>query len=133
MPIRQYFLWVGSALLVALFVANWVLPESAALPHSQIPPHERVNLQIRSNHKWPEQIVFDTTHSGMPLAVAAATQPNDIPNQDLAQAEPRSPLDALAAMDDAQTTSTATGDKLSAIQAKSQPLAPRIARAANAH
>ena len=60
MPIRQYFLRVGSILLVALFAADWLLPKPAAHPHSQIPPHERVNLQIRSNHRWPERVVFDT-------------------------------------------------------------------------
>jgi hypothetical protein len=132
MPIRQYFLWVGSTLFAALLVANWVLPEPAALPHSQIPPHERVNLQIRSNHKWPERVVFDTTHSTTPLNTAVAPQPNGIPNQDLAQAEPRSALDAFAAMNEARTTSIATGDKVSAIQAKQRPLASYIAKAANA-
>jgi hypothetical protein len=37
MPIRQYFLWVGSILLVAIFIADWLLPEPAARPHSQNP------------------------------------------------------------------------------------------------
>jgi hypothetical protein len=26
MPLRQYFAWVGSILLVALFVADWCFP-----------------------------------------------------------------------------------------------------------
>ena len=70
MPIRQYFLWVGSILLVALLVADWLLPEPVAHPHSEIPPNERVNLQIRSNHKWPERVVFDTTRPGRTFAAA---------------------------------------------------------------
>src|SRR5438552_3900058 len=83
MPIRQYFLWVGSILLVALFVANWLLPEPVAHPHSEIPPNQRVNLQIRSNHKWPERVVLDTAHSGGSFA-AAYPEPNLVQPQDLA-------------------------------------------------
>jgi hypothetical protein len=77
MPIRQYFLWVGSILLAALLVADWWLPEPAADSHSQIPPHERVNLQIRSNHKWPERVVFDTAHAGRSFVAEAPEATND--------------------------------------------------------
>jgi len=58
MPIRQYFVWVGSVLLVALFGADWCLPAPVAHPHSEIPANERVNLRIRSDHKWPERVVM---------------------------------------------------------------------------
>jgi hypothetical protein len=63
MPLRQYFAWVGSILLVALFVADWCFPALVHAPRSEIPPHERVNLRIHSDHKWPEKVVFDTTRS----------------------------------------------------------------------
>ena len=131
MPIRQYFLWVGSILLVALLVADWLLPEPAAQLHSQIDPHERVNLRIRSDHKWPEGIVFDTTR--IPTTAAAAVEPGGIQKQDLAQAEQRDPFDAFTAMDGAETTPAAMNDKASAIRAKPQPLAPRFTSAAKAN
>src|SRR4029450_7286759 len=49
MPLRQYFAWVGSILLVALFVADWCFPALVHAPRSEIPPHERVNLRIHSD------------------------------------------------------------------------------------
>ena len=91
-----------------------------------------VNLRIRSDHKWPERVVFDTAHSGMPLAAEFAPELDVVPNQDLAQTEQRSPLDAFAAMEAAQVTPTATNDKASAIRAKPRPLGPRLTRAAEA-
>lgn len=128
MPIRQYFLWVGSILLVALFVADWVLPVPITRPHLEIPPNERVNLQIRSKHKWPEPIVFDTARSGLPLGAAVAPQLDGDPNQVLAQTKQRSPLDAFAAIEVVRATPTATSDKASATRAKPRPLVSRIAR-----
>jgi hypothetical protein len=132
MPIRQYFVWVGSVLLVALFAADWWLPDPVAHLHSAIAPNERVNLRIRSDHKWPERVVFYTAHSGMPLAAELGRELDVAPNQDLTQAEQRSPLDAFAAMEGAQVTPTATNDKASAIRAKLQPLGPRMSSTAKA-
>ena len=105
MPIRQYFLWVGSILLAALFVADWLLPEPVAHPHSEIPPNQRVNLQIRSNHKWPERVVFDTAHSGRSFIAEANPGPDLAQSQDLAAMEHRGlpgamPAEAPAAIDD---------------------------------
>jgi hypothetical protein len=130
MPIRQYFGWVGSVLLVALFATDWWLPGPAAHSHSAIPPNERVNLRIRSDHKWPERIVFDTAHSGMRLPAEFGPKLDIIPNQDTAPAEQRNPLDAFAAMEGAQITPTATNDKATAIRAKPRPLGPRMTSAA---
>ena len=102
MPIRQYFVWVGSALLVALFAADWWFPAPPAPSHYAPPPNERVNLRIRSDHKWPERVVFDTVHLGVPLAAEIEPEPHVAPGQDLARAGQRSPLDAFAAMAAAQ-------------------------------
>src|ERR1700756_342958 len=96
MPIRQYFLWVGSVLLLALFVADWLLPEPVAHPHTQIPANERVNLQIRSNHKWPERVVLDTTNPGPPFATGAYPEPNPVQPQVLAVMEHPQRLTAQA-------------------------------------
>ena len=122
MPIRQYFVWVGSALLLALFAADCWLPVPTVNTHSAVPPNERVNLRIRSDHKWPERVVFDTAHSGMQLAAEFGSELDVVPNQDRAQTEQRSPLDAFAAMEAAQATPTATNDNASAIRAKPRPL-----------
>jgi hypothetical protein len=132
MPIRQSFVWVGSVLLVALFAADWWGPGPPAQPRSTLAPNERVNLRIRSDHKWPERIVFDTARSGMPLMAEIAPQPDVAPKQDFAEVKPRSPLDAFAAMEAAEVTPTATNEKASAIRAKPRPPGTRITSAAKA-
>jgi hypothetical protein len=116
MPIRQYFLWIGSVLLAALFVADWLLPEPIAHPHSEIPPNQRVNLQIRSNHKWPERVVLDTAHSGRAFAEAYPER-NLVRPQDVAVTEQRGLSNALAEAAPSQAPA-ATNDKASAIAAK---------------
>jgi hypothetical protein len=126
MPIRQYFVWVGSILLVALFAADCWLPDPTAHSPSAIAPNEKVNLRIRSDHKWPERVVFDTTHSGMQLAAESEPKLDMVPNQDRAQTEPSSLLDSFAAMEVVQATPTATNDKASAIRAKPRLLGPRM-------
>ena len=64
MPLRQYFTWVGSFLLLGLFAADWCLPAPVVdAPRSGIPLHERISLRIHSDQKWPERVVFDTTGS----------------------------------------------------------------------
>lgn len=63
MPLRQYFVWVGSTLLAGLFVTDWCFPATDHAQRSEILPHERVNLRIHPDHKWPEKVVFDTTSS----------------------------------------------------------------------
>src|ERR1700754_2354232 len=132
MPLRQYFVWVGSVLLVALFVADWCFPAPVAHPHSEIPPNQRANLRIRSDHKWPERVVFDTTRSGLSLAAEARPEPDVMPSQGLVAVEQRRSRDAFAAMQSAQAVPTATGDKASATPAKPRPAGPRIARIAEA-
>jgi len=126
MPIRQYFLWVGSILLVALFLADWLLPVPIAHPHSEIPPNERVNLRIRSDQQWPERIVFDTAHSGLLRAAETRHNENVPPDPELAELEQRGSFNAFAAMEPADTAPGATNDKASAIQAKPRPARLRM-------
>ncbi len=120
MPIRQYFLWVGSVLLAVLFVADLLLPAPVAHSRAEIPPNERVNLQIRSNHKWPERVVFDTAHSAPSFAQAHA-EPGLVPPPDPARGLPN----ALAEVAPARA-SAATNDNASAIPAKPVPGAFRM-------
>ncbi|MGY8684756.1 hypothetical protein Q2941_44460 [Bradyrhizobium sp. UFLA05-153] len=118
---------------MALFAAGWWLPDPVAHTPSTIIPNERVNLRIRSDHKWPERVVFDTAHSVGPLAAESGPKPDAVPNQDLGfQVEQSNPLDAFAAMDGPQATPPATNEKATAIRAKSRPLTHPMTRAAKA-
>lgn len=60
MPLRQYFLFVGGALLALLFVANWLVPASSERTVSAVnfPP-----IRIHSDRKGPEAVVIDTRKS----------------------------------------------------------------------
>ena len=133
MPLRQYFVWVGSALLVALFAADWWLPAPAAHAAFAIATNDqKVILRIRSDHKSPERVVFDTAQSGMQIAAEPEPKLDIVPNQDRARTGQRSPLDAFAAMEVAQATPTATNDKATAIRAKPRPSGPLMSGAAKA-
>jgi hypothetical protein len=99
MPLRQYFMWVGSILLVMLFAADWCFPAPVAhAPHSEIPPNEKINLRIHSDVRWPERVVFDTTRSRLTPTAGVSPEPDVLPSPNLAQAEQHGPLEAFAAM-----------------------------------
>ena len=75
MPLLKYFGWVGSFLVAALFAANWCF--SAPIAHSwpsDVPLNQRINIRIRSDHKWPERVVFDTTRAKLAPAEAAQAE-----------------------------------------------------------
>jgi hypothetical protein len=74
MPVARYFLFVGGVLLALLFVIGSYLPQ---------PPVETVVgantdsdkpfIRINSERKWPEAVVYDTTHPPVvaaPVAIA---------------------------------------------------------------
>jgi hypothetical protein len=64
MPLLQYFGWVGSFLLAALFAANWCCCTAITpAPGSDIPFDQKINIRIHTDHKWPDRVVLDTTHS----------------------------------------------------------------------
>jgi hypothetical protein len=59
MPLQQYFLFVGGALLILLFATDWVVPQ---------PKGEGIKSEVKlpviriySDRKGPEAVVFDTT------------------------------------------------------------------------
>jgi hypothetical protein len=117
---------------VALFAADWWGPGHPAQPRFTLAPNERVNLRIRSDHKWPERVVFDTAHSGMQFAAESEPRLDAVPNQDRAQTKQRNPLNAFAAMDGAEATPTATNEKARAIRAKPRALGVRMSSTAKA-
>jgi hypothetical protein len=59
-PIGRYVAFVGSLLLAMLFIADWLLPmgptQSATSGEA-----DKQTIGIKSDHKWPERIVFDTS------------------------------------------------------------------------
>src|SRR5450631_1008549 len=62
MPVLRYFVFVGGALLALLFVADAYAPsQPAAAKADTVAAAENPTLRIRSDHKWPQAIVFDTT------------------------------------------------------------------------
>ena len=59
-PLRDYFLWVGGALLVLLFAADSLLP--APPPSKLIESHfTRPPIRITSDLKGPEAVVIETS------------------------------------------------------------------------
>jgi hypothetical protein len=60
MPLLRYFFLVGGALLVLLFAADAYLPKSPAVERATATADLSM-IRIRSDRKWPERIVFDTT------------------------------------------------------------------------
>jgi hypothetical protein len=73
MPLMRYFLYVGAALLVLLFVAGEAFPTLPVAPAAQ-GTHTAADLsviRIHTDRKWPERVVFDTS---APTIAPAQTQ-----------------------------------------------------------
>ena len=100
MPLLQYFGWVGSFLLAALFGASWWSSGNVA---DATPPRarfgERVHIRIHSDHKWPERVVFDTTRPMLGPAENAQAE-TKLQGQDASQepvaTERHDPVEAFA-------------------------------------
>lgn len=82
MPILRYFVFVGGTLLALLFICDALLPH-VPLPSVVASDSERPVVRIRSERKWPERVVMDTSipmvapvtvanADAVPPAVAAA-------------------------------------------------------------
>jgi hypothetical protein len=97
-PLFQYFGWVGSFLVAALFAANWCssVPIARSRP-SDVPLNQSINIRIHTDQKWPERVIFDTTRS-MPTPDAKLEAEKNLGSSETpAQAE-RQPFDAFAEM-----------------------------------
>jgi len=55
----MYFAFVGSMLLMLLFVFDWYLAHSPA--KAERADVDRSIIRIHSQHKWPSAVVFDTS------------------------------------------------------------------------
>jgi hypothetical protein len=79
--VAHYFLFVGGALMALLFAFDAFAPKASADNVTQASASvDKTTLRIRSEQKWPEKIVFDTTQ---PTIV-----PKAVPAPQVALAEP---------------------------------------------
>jgi hypothetical protein len=77
MPLARYFLFVGGALLALLLIVDACFPK-LPVAHSADSGFDRATIRIHSDRKWPERVVFDTSHPTIvaaPVAVAQASVP----------------------------------------------------------
>jgi len=99
-PLVRYFVVVAGVLLAILVVANWCLPGEPPMLSSAT-AIDRSTLRIRSEHKWPQKIEFDTAMQpfiapsapavAMTAETTAAAHPDKPPLDALAQAKPSEP------------------------------------------
>jgi hypothetical protein len=79
MPLLRYFMFVGGALLALLFVCDAILPQ-VPLPGNLASGPDLPAVRIRSDRKWPERVVFDTSiPSVAPVKIAAAEAARSAP------------------------------------------------------
>jgi hypothetical protein len=90
MPLLQYFGWMGSFLLAALFATNWYCSAPIARAQlSDVPLDQKIHIRIDTDHKWPERVVLDTTRLA-PAHDAKADGETDVAGSETAiLAEPR--------------------------------------------
>jgi hypothetical protein len=70
MPVVRYFIFIGSILFAVLLWADWYFPGSAVASRADI---DRSILRIKSDHRWPERVVIDTSQPTIvPPAVLVA-------------------------------------------------------------
>ena len=63
MPIARYFFYVGGVLLALLFGVDAFAPKEPVVSSTVAiaAPEANPTLRIRSDRKWPERIVYDTS------------------------------------------------------------------------
>jgi hypothetical protein len=112
-PLRDYFLWVGGALLVLLFAADSLLP--APPPSKLIESHfTRPPIRITSDLKGPEAVVVETSHPNFLPAVPGkefAVAPSPPPTSDGADAV-RQPPTSLSEQADASDGNRAISPRI---------------------
>jgi len=82
MPLLAYFWKVGAALLALLFVVDLCLPKEPITDSTSV---DRPAIRIRSDRKWPERVVLDTS---LPTIMAAARETSGEPAASADRAEP---------------------------------------------
>ncbi|WP_035655793.1 hypothetical protein [Bradyrhizobium sp. STM 3809] len=93
MPILRYFLFVGGTLFALLILADAVLP-SVPLPTNLTAASDLPPVRIKSDRKWPERIVMDSSMPS-PVTIAKAEPPAIAAAAEAVRSNPR---DAFAQM-----------------------------------
>jgi hypothetical protein len=85
MPVARYFLFAGGALIALLFALDAFSPKAVAdnTGHANAGV-DKATLSIRSDVKWPERVVFDTSQPTLvpkaaPAQVVALAGPEPAP------------------------------------------------------
>lgn len=68
MPLIRYFCYVGGILLALLFISDAYFPK---LPDTNSADTVSYIIRIHSDRKWPERIVYDTSHPAITHAIPA--------------------------------------------------------------
>jgi hypothetical protein len=109
MPVLRYFLFVGGALLALLFVCDAVIPQ-VPLPATLRSGSDLPAVRIRSERRWPERVVIDTTVPAVtPIKIAQADAPKaDVGQQSAAagDAQKAKVRDAYAQIGSAEAKTT---------------------------
>ena len=62
MPVARYFFYVGGVLLALLFAVDAYVPKEPVVSSvAAATTSENPTLRIRSDRKWPERVVYDTS------------------------------------------------------------------------
>ena len=107
MPVARYFIFVGGALAALLLIAGWCLPTPPAMFVDQPPALDRAIIRIKSDRKWPEKVVLDTSQPTIappaveepPAAQSVRLPPDEAGDQSnleaMAQLKPDTPSAAV--------------------------------------
>lgn len=90
MPIFRYFVFVGGALLVLLFAADFVWPRSPVAEVVVGASYDQPLIRIRSDRHLPERVVLDTSQPTIAVPVTKIAA--------VAAPQPTAPADPLADM-----------------------------------
>jgi len=126
-PLVRYFVVVAGILLAMLAAANWYVPSPPPLPN-QAAEIDKTTLRIRSEHKWPQKIEFDTAMDPFIAASAPKTVATAAPVAAAPREEPA--LDALAQAKPPEPEITKPKSKMRTAR-RAPRSAPRVVVAAN--
>ena len=91
MPLGRYFIITGGMLLGLLFLVDWYLPTNAIVTTEN--DIDRTIIRIRTAHRWPQAIQFDTSASIVALPLTTTqTAPVNAPTKPIRQAYAYAPL-----------------------------------------
>jgi hypothetical protein len=75
MPVARYFFFVGGVLLALLFVVGSYAPQPPVVTAANT-DSDKPFIRINSERKWPEAVVFDTSHPPVVAAPAITVAAN---------------------------------------------------------